>query len=92
MIEIEKIDQKIIQIFALPPRHLRLKNSAGVNGGLSGGSSVCDPHRPQQNFITLLLINKPSQLYHFLNKFDMEATHRQVKKTSQLLFGRGETG
>ena len=37
----EKIDQKnILNIFSPPPRHVRRKISAGVDGGTSGPSSV----------------------------------------------------
>ena len=32
-------------MFARPPRHVRQTNSAGVDGGLSGGSIVSRPGR-----------------------------------------------
>ena len=46
----ENCSEKNIKFFGPPPRHMRQKNSAGIDGGLSGGPSVRkpgseDPHR-----------------------------------------------
>ena len=47
-----------------PPRHVHRKISTGVDGGLSGGSSVHrpgseDPHRRQRKFSLFLCMVKP---------------------------------
>ena len=62
----EKVDQKNFQTILPPlppPRHVRRKISAGVDGGLSGGSSVRrpgseDPHRHQRKFSILCKLNR----------------------------------